>query len=254
MYKRYSVKESLQRILLVLTGKPSTDDTPETLSGDSFSEDESFSQIAELLQESLPGETLHFPNMRIGNSSSYVSIGSNAIEFVGDATVFDDIRVPLSSVRVGASSPPDFGVVLGGLSSYLFSPTADEQVYFAVQMPHGRKPGTNIYPHVHFMPTTAGTGTVRWGLEYSWADLNEVFGTPVIIYTSKEVNELDNEHILSGFGGITGSSNTGLSSMLICRLFRDADHADDTYPDDAALLEIDFHYEISTIGSADQYS
>jgi hypothetical protein len=39
--------------------------------------------------------------------------------------------------------------------------------------------------------------------------------------------------------------------MLVCRLFRDAAGVGgtDDYDDDAGLLEIDFHYEIDTIGS-----
>jgi hypothetical protein len=35
--------------------------------------------------------------------------------------------------------------------------------------------------------------------------------------------------------------------MILCRVFRDV--ANDNFGDDAALLEIDFHYESDAIGS-----
>jgi len=44
--------------------------------------------------------------------------------------------------------------------------------------------------------------------------------------------------------------------MIICRLFRDAagTGGTDSYASDVALLEIDFHYEIDSLGSATEYS
>jgi len=253
-FQRYSIKESLQRILFSLLGRSFENDSPETLSGIQYSEDESYSQIAELLQESLPGESLHFPDTIIGDSSDYVQISSEGIQLFGNATVYDDLRVPVSAVRVGASAPPDFATFIGSISILLFSPTSDEQIYFAAQMPHTRKQYTNIHPHVHFCPTTAGTGTVRWGLEYAWSNVNGAYPTgTTTIYASKETNETANQHLIAPFATLTGSSY-GLSSMILCRLFRDADHSGDTYPADAALLEIDFHYEVDTMGSREEYT
>jgi hypothetical protein len=52
--KRYSKKESLNRIYKFLEGYPLTDDTPETIPGVIWSEDEAMSKIAELLGGSLP--------------------------------------------------------------------------------------------------------------------------------------------------------------------------------------------------------
>jgi len=38
--------------------------------------------------------------------------------------------------------------------------------------------------------------------------------------------------------------------MLLCRVFRDI--ANDNFDDDAALFEIDFHYEIDALGSKEE--
>jgi hypothetical protein len=54
---------------------------------------------------------------------------------------------------------------------------------------------------------------------------------------------------MSNFTAIANGSHT-ISSMLVCRIFRNAtDATDDTYDDDAGLLEIDFHYEADMVGS-----
>lgn len=46
-----------------------------------------------------------------------------------------------------------------------------------------------------------------------------------------------------------------VSSMLACRLFRDATGAGgtDDLDNDAGVLEFDFHYEIDTMGSRSEY-
>ncbi len=44
------------------------------------------------------------------------------------------------------------------------------------------------------------------------------------------------------------SASSDVSIMLMCRIYRDVSDGDD-YADDAFLLEIDFHYEIDTVGS-----
>jgi len=52
--------------------------------------------------------------------------------------------------------------------------------------------------------------------------------------------------------GIDGTGKT-LSSMLICRLYRDPADAADTYPQDVAFLQFDVHYEIDSLGSETEY-
>ena len=61
-------------------------------------------------------------------------------------------------------------------------------------------------------------------------------------------------HYLTELTAITPTAaQNGLSSVLVCRLYRDANAADhDAYGADAGLLEIDFHYSISSLGSQDE--
>jgi len=62
-YQRYSVKEALNRFFRLWSGDAPPSDAPNSLSGDLFSEDEAWSNIAELFAGSLPGTTLSIPTV-----------------------------------------------------------------------------------------------------------------------------------------------------------------------------------------------
>jgi hypothetical protein len=168
-----------------------------------------------------------------------------------DEVVWDDLRIPGTSVRLGASAP-DLVAFLGagGLLLPAFDGGATlEQVYFTIQMPHGYKLGTDITPHVHWTPTTAGAGNVKWNLEYSWSDTGATFPAATTIAVTDAAGGTAWEHTKSFFPAIDGSGITKVSSMLVCRLFRDPSDGADTYGADASFSEFDFHYQIDTIGS-----
>jgi hypothetical protein len=174
--------------------------------------------------------------------------------FSGTGTVYEDLRVPVTSVKTGGAKDPGFALFLAngasqGVFAYHFDKTAEEELFFAVQIPHSWKIGSPINPHVHWSVITvpAGGTTVRWGLEYTVVDIGGVFSAPVIIYTTATDPVTRYKHLLSGFSDIVMTGVTGVSAMILCRVFRDV--ANDNFDADAALLEIDFHYEIDTVGS-----
>jgi len=96
---------------------------------------------------------------------------------------------------------------------------------------------------------------VQWGLEYTWASLGGTYGNTTLITTNTTTSG-DNplvidEHYISEFAAISGAGHT-ISSMLICRIYRDATDPADDYDNDAGLLEIDFHFERDTVGSEER--
>lgn len=204
---------------------------------------------------------------RIGGSSNYTKVDSSGhVTLQGTATVWDDLLVPAISTKLGGSKDPGFAVFQtnGGGSQgvflYWFDATAEEELYFIVQMPHCWKEGSTIYPHVHWVPATTSDGDpasqkVRWGLEYTWSNMGSTFGNTTIIYgedhSPSDANVVASKHYLTDINGTSGITGTGqtISSILVCRIFRDATHANDTYEHDAGLLHIDFHYEIDSLGS-----
>lgn len=181
--------------------------------------------------------------------------------FRSDGPWWDDMRVSVNQVKVqGQQNIPEWDAWLGNLQMLWFDPSTMEQVFFALQMPHGYLQGSNLHPHVHMVPASnasQATHRVRWGLEYTWQRIGDTFAAPTTIYAETNIVPdealVANRHYLVEFTEITGISaaDVGVSSMLMCRLFRDA--TNDDYTDDVGLLEVDFHYEILLPGSRSEY-
>lgn len=210
---------------------------------------------------------------------NYTKITSDgSLSYVGNATRWEDLKIPVNAVtkKEGDTDPATFDVFVDGLAALKFKNDKDRSVFFTLQLPHGWKEGSNIFPHVHWSvqsnianPDTQG---VVWSLEYRWASLAQKFNdnatSPLTLVSGQAVaapNAVGGveayEHVITPLNihsvdGLltTGVDATGktLSSMLICRLFRDVS---DTYSgDDVFLLEIDFHYQVDSDGSNQEYT
>lgn len=179
---------------------------------------------------------------------------------------WDDLRVPVSSTNLGGSKDPGFAKFLDngsgsqGVFTYWFDATQEEEVYFSCQLPHNYIPGSYLRPHVHWVPKSNGSAgqTVSWGLEYTWSNAVAVFPNTTIIYGSTSMPSetlVANKHYITSLGQIDGTSKS-YSSMLICRLFRDATGSGgtDSYTADAGLLEIDFHYNLNGFGTSEEFT
>jgi hypothetical protein len=205
----------------------------------------------------------------IGGSggTNYLSIADDGtVTLHGTATTYDDLRVDGSRVQNSGVTAPNWAVFVGGLYTNFFEDTKTQSVYFNVQMPHAWKQGTDMGAHVHW--TTNATAplatTVRWTIEYQWVNIgsnmnlatnNTTSGYTVL--TNANINP-DNslavgEHAITSMGTISGSG-MNLSSVLVCRVYREGAGSNDTYTGNAALLSIDFHYEIDSFGSTTEYA
>jgi hypothetical protein len=175
--------------------------------------------------------------------------------------LWDDIRVPALATRIGGVAPPNFiqfkddGAASTGVFAYEFIDGFLKQVFFTAQIPHGYKEGTDLHAHVHFVPATniANGDTVIWGLEYTWQNVSGDFSdtsTTTGTYTGTDEDVVD-KHIKLDMGDITGTGKK-ISSMLVCRLYRDG--ATDTSTAHMFLLEFDFHFQINSLGSENESS
>lgn len=204
-------------------------------------------------------------NTRIGDGTNNTYIENDgSLSYEGTATRYDDLKVPLSSTTASSSNPPDWGELRddGGSSQgvfiWWFNRGFEEELYFAVQMPHGWKEGTDIYPHIHWTAKSdVGSTNVAWSLEYTWTNVGDTFGDTTILTGNTPIASVGTvsayEHAITALGTIDATGKT-LSSMLVCRVYRDGDAGIDTYSTDAGLLEIDFHYQIDSDGSREQFT
>lgn len=187
----------------------------------------------------------------------------------GTARPWDDLRIEPSVRGTGANNPSfekwydDSAGTSRGVFLYSFDnviAAQEKEVFFTMQMPHSWD-GGSIDLHVHWIPFATENATdVVWGLEYNWKEIGEVFGDTTIITSSttlipNDANITANKHYISSFGMLApGTTADGLSSILIGRLFRNSSNASDTYTNKVGLLYIDAHFQLSSIGSNDEYT
>lgn len=196
-----------------------------------------------------------------GNDTKIEADGS--LSYEGTATRFDDMKVPVSSTTKGGTRDPDWKVLKNNGSSQgvflqWFDKDVEEELYFTVQMPHSWKEGSSIMPHVHWTAeTNVGSNKVVWGLEYTWTNVGGLFGTTTIITGSDPIAAVGTvdayKHAITALGSVDATGKT-LSSMLVCRIFRQATSGTDNFSGDAGLLEIDFHFQIDSGGSKEEFT
>lgn len=192
---------------------------------------------------------LNLTGIKFGDAANYSTFEADGtLLMVGNAKVWDDIRVSIITRGSGGTNPT-FAQMQGNLYAYKFSGGARNEIHFEVQLPHGWAEGTTIFPHVHWISNGSDkTNTVTWGLEYEWQNIGGSFGgTTSTISNSVLSGGLKLQNISNiQDAGIT-ESDKKISSMLICRLYRDG--GNDLNNDDCFLLAFDIHYEVNTIGS-----
>jgi len=194
-------------------------------------------------------------------TNGFVVRTDGSVEMEGNATVWDDIMIPGFSTAK-SSNAPTFAVFIDGVYLNYFADVAtnENQVYFTVQFPHSWK-GTAIKPHIHWSPrsTVSIAAVVRWGLEYTWVEYNSAtpntFPATDIVYVDAPcASGSQQKHLIASFGDIIPStSQDGISSMMVCRVFRNSSHGNDTYTGDAGFLQFDIHYEKDTEGSREPF-
>lgn len=185
---------------------------------------------------------------------------SRPISGVIQPAMWDDLRFPANAVRQNpVTVKPDFDVWRSGVRTFVFDGGANEEVHFNAQLPHGFRFGTKLEFHVHWAPMTAPTNgqTVLWYLEYTLAEQGTVFpvsatggpGTHTFAANSQYEHILT--EVVTSATGIDTSAWTITSGMLSCRLYRDA--VTDTYADEVAFLEADFHFQKDQSGSRQEF-
>ncbi len=176
---------------------------------------------------------------------------SNALPFQADPIQWDDMRVPVSALAPGATPAdpiiygPGGNVRIRGFDGNVTLESMD----FTAQLPHGYQEGTDIEAHVHWCATTNNAGNVIWHLDYYWLNVNDAIPVLTTIDTGAvAASGVAWQHIYSEMHPHLPGAGKLISSMIMCRIWRDPTGAD-TYPDDAGLLEIDFHFRADSVGS-----
>ena len=151
---------------------------------------------------------------------------------------WEDLRFAARATQVNpATSLPHFDWTNNG---FLFDASSTETVYLVGQMPHHWVAGSNVEPHIHWMPTNTNTGDVRWQLEYKVTNIDAVeSGSWTTVPVDDAGAGVAYTHQLASFGELSfaGITASAVITMKISRL-----GAADTYNADALYKEFDIHY------------
>jgi len=163
-------------------------------------------------------------------------------------TYWIDYLVPLIATRQGSNLKPDFDYTNVG---YLFPQNdTDEILHLVLQMPHGYKEDSVIYPHVHYKRTGAAKPVFK--IDYTWFNIGEVqpafvtytMDEDAITYTSGTIQQ-----IAKGAAGIVGTGKN-ISSLVLVKLYRD----DNIVTGDVLAWQFDVHIECDSYGSELEYT
>lgn len=191
--------------------------------------------------------------LRFGTATSYTAIeGDGTVEFNGDAVVYDDIYIPISISKLGATAPT-WAAFHGNLKQYTFA--INDFVEGSFELKHTYKEGTDIDIHAHIVTNGAeASKEVRFSFEYWIADMGEA-STSTATLTSADyvLTNADGHHEYIDIGDISGAG-FGIGA-IVCFLFKRVALADGDSPAaDPFVVSIGAHYQIDTMGSREETS
>ena len=189
----------------------------------------------------------------------YVNTGSSALDMFNGSSVarepsgWNDILGEINIKGSGAQDPT-WATIRDGLNGYRFSATAINEVQTQFHIGHDYKPGGSVLLHVHWLTTGTNTGICRWGFEYSIAKgynqgADSVFPASTIVYVEEAGVATAYVHHVSEISASVTLTNVEPDSLILCRVFRDANHVNDTLTDPAFLLKVDAHYETDRVAT-----
>ena len=167
------------------------------------------------------------------------------------ATTWDDLCFPATAINpAGSPTPMTFDQDNLG---FLATDSGTQNIAIIAQMPHSWKEGSDIYPHLHWSPTTTDTGDVVFSLSYKWQNIEEADPGSWTTMTSlvAPADGAAYKHQMDSFGAITGTGKT-ISSILKIKISRLGGDAADTYGAISLLSQFDIHYQMDSTGSRSQ--
>jgi len=178
----------------------------------------------------------------------------------GNATVWEDMRFPFFGRRLDITSghldydTGELGVNFDDTSRY----DDLDMIGIISQLEHKWKIGSSLKPHVHWIQNQDAVPNAL--LKYRIYANSELPGLwQLVIPTGLAFPYLQNALQISVFPEIDMSSITGVSAFIDIKLFRDTANLSglfagaDPYIGNVLMKEFDFHFEINTIGSRQEY-
>lgn len=175
-------------------------------------------------------------------------------EVDGNFTTLDD-RTKLGwrdnivqlDVQIGNPNAPTLNLFRDGIYAYNFPDGGMSEAFANFHIDHDYAAGTPLYPHVHWAVQSNAVGTVRWGIEYTYAKGHGqmAFGPTTIVYVEQSSNGVAYTHFVAEVSDANAIPATGVETdgIVLCRFFRDGAHPNDTLAADVFVFCVDLHYQ-----------
>lgn len=172
-----------------------------------------------------------------------------------------DLRIVPGAFTFSGSSDPvltDWQPGGSGATFKVWEFDNDEQAFFTAQMPHNYKEGTDLRPHIHWTPRDRGVAedgkTVAWKLDLTIANVDGVFLSSTTYDLTATCDGVDEKGQVVGGVTLDGSLLT-VSHIIVGRIYRGPTDSWvlNTNGNKPVLLEVDFHYQLDTLGSRQEY-
>jgi len=151
------------------------------------------------------------------------------------------------------------------ITTLAFPPNVDSSITFFTQFDHSPKYGSSARFHIHaYIPPDATTGNVKFKFEWQLIPVEVIVTNSgsqvvnnypkilkVVEKTFMITEDFHGRHVLFNFGEI--DTVNSLSQIVFHRLTRLGSDPDDTFQHDLPILYVDWHTEIDSIGSQDEF-
>lgn len=188
----------------------------------------------------------------IGSDGNFLMIEADgSISFAGDATVWEDLREPLTGKNLySVPGSVDYDFIDGWveLSSGGSLANAGDTILINYQLPHATKEDSSLFVHMHWLQDSATERTLagRYRIlpngaatSLAWTSFSaSTLTDSAFTYTSGTIVQITSMVMIP----LTGA---GLSAIVQIQFTRDDSASGATM----RALTVDAHYEIDTIGS-----
>ena len=187
----------------------------------------------------------------ISNGNYMQVLADGTIRLEGDARTWTDFSVPLTRDKQGQSSKPDYDFTNLGL---LFPQNNEtEEIYLNLQMLHQKALGLSIEMHVHYIQSAAEQPIFELQYKFynnggdvpgSWTTIDTSANKGRYTWTTNDMMQKGN------FSTIAAPANEIVSANLDVKLYR---QTGDGLAGDVLTKYVDFHFQIDSLGSAQEY-
>ena len=187
------------------------------------------------------------------NQKSYWCTKAQLITPLTTDGLWDDYVGSLLSGEKQTTNQPSFDEYLTGLRANNFS--VGDEMWISIHVKHDWKPGTDIYPHVHWLTDDASpAGDAVWQIQYSVAKRNDT--TPPVFPAVTTISlttamTVQNGHVVSEASDLQAipAAEIEVDCLIELHITRITDGGAGGDAKNLFGLQLDLHYQKDRIGT-----